>query len=65
MTRSGATARAFADFAGLTTGASSNVFHASHDGQRPSQRADSNPHPVQKYTDLALATSILLRAGVP
>jgi hypothetical protein len=37
------------------------VFHASHDGQRPSQRADSNPHPVQKYTDLALATSTMLR----
>jgi hypothetical protein len=60
--RSGATARAFTDF---TTGASSNVFHASQDGQRPSQRADSNPHPVQKYADLALATSTLLRAGVP
>jgi hypothetical protein len=47
LVRSGATARPCADFAGLTTGASSNVFHASHDGHRPSQRADSNPHPVQ------------------
>jgi hypothetical protein len=43
----------------LTTGASSKVFQASHDGQRPSQRADSNPHPVQKKTDLALATTAI------
>ncbi len=49
--RSGsAAARAEAPLAGLTTGASAKVFQASHDGQRPSQRADSNPHAVQKWT---------------
>jgi len=40
--------RAAALLTGLSTGVSSNVFHASHDGHRPSQRADSKPHAVQK-----------------
>jgi hypothetical protein len=29
-------------------GRSSNEFHPSHCGQRPSQRVDSNPHAEQK-----------------
>jgi cytidylate kinase len=37
-------------------GRSSKEFQAAHCGQRPSQRADSKPHPEQKYTDRALAT---------
>ena len=32
-------------------GASVNVFHASHPGQRPSQRGDSWPHDEQKKTE--------------
>ena len=36
-------------------GRSSNEFHALQPGQRPSQRADSNPHPEQEYTDRAFA----------
>jgi hypothetical protein len=41
-------ARAEPRAAGAAVGASANVFHASHPGQRPSQRSDSCPHAVQK-----------------
>jgi peptidoglycan/LPS O-acetylase OafA/YrhL len=58
----GAAARAAGDFAGRSAGASSNVFQASHPGQRPSQRGDSNPHDEQKKTDRALATMTLSRS---
>ena len=58
--RTGATAgrmdalRAAEDFG--AEGASLKEFQASHDGQRPSQRADSNPQPEQKNNVRTFAT---------
>jgi hypothetical protein len=47
----------FVDRVGATeNGRSSKVFQLEHCGQRPSHRADSNPHAEQKKTLRALAT---------
>ena len=43
--------------AGTAIGRSSNEFHASHCGQRPSQRVDSKPHALQKKTERVFATA--------
>ena len=40
-----------------------NEFHASHDGQRPSHRADSKPQAEQKKTVRAFATAQLVPSG--
>jgi hypothetical protein len=52
-------------FAATLNGRSSNEFHASHCGQRPSQRGDSNPHAEQKYTARGLATACNVLRGCP
>jgi CMP/dCMP kinase len=51
------------DVFGLADGASTNVFHASQAGQRPSQRIDSWPHAEQKNAVRAFAIASML--GVP
>lgn len=43
--------------AAILIGRSSNEFHCSHCGQRPSQRGDSNPQVEQKNTERVFATS--------
>jgi hypothetical protein len=42
---------------GTAMGRSSNEFHASHCGHRPSHLVDSNPHALQKKTDRVFATA--------
>jgi hypothetical protein len=49
--------------AGTAKGRSSNEFHASHCGQRPSQRADSKPQALQKKTERVFAIEPMFAAG--